>query len=151
YLVVFYPALYPLAMLSGLLSGSTAVNQSSTLVDDVFKYPFWIGVVVAVQLAMVLLVLDLARLILFPIYRRRKKAVRSLVAQLVLVLAALTFIYCAVRVRTDTSGVRTERVVARIANLPPELNGFRIVQLTDVHVDRYTNGPKLQAYIDRAN
>jgi len=151
YLVVFYPAFYPLAMLSGVISGATAVNQSSTVVDDLFKYPFWIGVVVAVQLAMVLLVLDVIRLTLFPIYRRNKAGARTLIARLILGLAALTAIYCAVRVRTDTSGLRSERVVSRIANLPPELNGFKIVQLSDVHVDRYTNGAKLQAYIDRAN
>ena len=151
YLVVFYPALYPLAMLGGFLSGTNAVSRSSTLVDDVFKYPFWIGVVIAVQLAMILVVLDLARLILFPIYRRHKDRAPLLIAWLTLGLAFLSGIYCAVRIRTDTSGLRTERVVAHVAGLAPELSGLKIVQLSDVHVDRYTNGAKLQAYTDRAN
>jgi len=151
FLVVFYPALYPLVLLGSFLSGTSGLSQSSTLVDDVFKYPFWVGTVFAVQFGLALFALDATRLVLFPLYRKRREGWSRATARVTVSLAILTMIYCGIRIRTDTSGLRTERIVARVAGLAPELKGFRIAQISDVHVDRYTNGAKLQAYIDRAN
>src|SRR5215831_12987842 len=102
FLVVFYPALYPLVSLGSFLSGTGGLSQNSALVDDAFKYPFWIGTVIAVQFGLVLFALDATRLLLFPLYRKRRQGWVLLTARVTVALAILTMLYCGIKIRTDT-------------------------------------------------
>jgi predicted MPP superfamily phosphohydrolase len=47
--------------------------------------------------------------------------------------------------------VRVRHVAFPLTGLPPDLDGFRIAQITDVHVDIRTNGEKLDRYIAAVN
>src|SRR5262245_41369618 len=61
--VVFYPVFYPLVAAISYAVGEPQVYQrSSLLVDALLTYPFWIGVVFAVQLSLLLIVADASRL-----------------------------------------------------------------------------------------
>jgi predicted MPP superfamily phosphohydrolase len=55
------------------------------------------------------------------------------------------------RVYSDTLRLRTRETELRVADLPAELDGFRIVQIADLQADGRTKGDKLQAYVDRVN
>ena len=46
---------------------------------------------------------------------------------------------------------KLERVTITIPNLPPELDGFRIAQLSDVHMDGFVNSKDLARLVDRIN
>src|SRR5262249_43939525 len=71
--IVFYPVSYPLVAAISYAIGEPQVYQrGSLLVDALLTYPFWIGVVFAVQLALLLIVVDVARLALYPAYRKNK-------------------------------------------------------------------------------
>ena len=114
-IVVFYPLSYPLVTaLSPAL-----YQQRSGLVDSLLTYPFWIGVVFAVQLSLLLIVVDLGRLLFYPAYRKlkkdRKRWQRWLRAQaaVTLVLTGAVAAYCGIRVYEDTLGVRVRRVAFR--------------------------------------
>jgi predicted MPP superfamily phosphohydrolase len=150
--VIFYPLSYPLVtMVSYLVRAPSVYQQRSLLVDALLTYPFWIGVVFAVQLSLVLLALDAGRLVLYPAYRKRKDKWRSAHAGLTLLLTCAIAIYCGLRIYTDTQRVRTRHATFQVAGLPPELDGFKIAQISDVHVDIRTNGPKLDRYIQAVN
>src|SRR5260370_15458630 len=47
--------------------------------------------------------------------------------------------------------VRVRHTACTVAGLPADLDGFRIAQISDVHVDIRTNGKKLERYIDAVN
>src|SRR5262249_24451881 len=132
-------------------------QQRSGLVDSLLTYPFWIGVVFAVQLSLLLIVVDLGRLLFYPAYRKlkkdRKRWQRWLRAQaaVTLVLTGAVAAYCGIRVYEDTLGVRVRRVAFPVSELPSELDGLKIAQISDVHVDFRTKGKKLERYVDAVN
>lgn len=54
-------------------------------------------------------------------------------------------------VLVDRSGFRTREVDVRIPNLPRELHGLRLVQLTDIHLSPFLSEKELARAVDMAN
>jgi predicted MPP superfamily phosphohydrolase len=151
FFIFLYPVLYPIWQLASMFSGGRApFNRSSALSDMLLAYPFWIGVAIAVQLSIFFVVMDAARLLLFPLYTKHTDSWLRTSSIMSLLLAASVVIYCLYRVRNDTLTVRDRQTTLQIAGLPDDLDGLRIVQISDLHFDRYTNGDKVQRYIDAA-
>jgi predicted MPP superfamily phosphohydrolase len=149
---VFYPVCYPLiAAVSYAVGEPRVYQQANSLMDALLTYPFWIGVVFAVQLSLVLLVIDAGRLALYPVYRKDKKKWLKVHAIVTVALTCAVALYCGFRVYTDTLGVRVRHEVFPVAGLPAELDGLRIAQISDVHVDMRTRGSKLDRYIEAVN
>jgi hypothetical protein len=66
-------------------------------------------------------------------------------------LFVVFILYVGVRILRDTYSVRLTTREVRLPSLPAELDGFRLVQLSDLQADPYTDARKMQAYIDLAN
>lgn len=101
-------------------------------------------------LAMLLALRDVAGLVLFAFSRVRAKRlwragrVSQAAAVLALALAAIG-VWQAVRV----PDVKTIEIA--LPKLPPQLDGFRLVQLTDLHASRLLEAPWMQAVVDKTN
>jgi uncharacterized protein len=153
--ILFWLILHPLLMFGSYFLGLTGMSQSlqrSNLAIDAFvTYPFWAGIVLAIQVALLFLVMDAIRLLLWPVYKRHKLRWQKTQSYLVLILLFAGAIYVVARIYSDTFTVRTREVELRIANLPEELEGFRIAQIADVQADARTNGSKLQGYVASVN
>lgn len=149
--IILYLAIPPLSSLLGYAFGFSTSFQGSPLFEKAFIYPFWIGIAFAVQLFILLAVIGLAKLALFPVYRRNRSRWCALEAWVVVVGVGLTAVYVTARVYSDTFLLRTRSAELRIAGLPAELGGFRIVHIADIQVDRRTNGRKLETYIETVN
>ena len=147
--------LYPLVLIGSyylsLGSVSRALQSSDMLVDNFFIYPFWIGIILSVQLALLILVVDAARWILFPVYKRHRERWIRIQARVVLLIVCAGSIYVIARVYNDTFTVRTRVAEIQVENLPESLDGFRIAQIADVQVDGRTNGSKLSTFIEKVN
>jgi uncharacterized protein len=59
---------------------------------------------------------------------------------------AATYGFAAGRLR-----YKVERVDVPVANLPPELDGLRIAQLSDIHIGNYMPPPEIRRAVDMAN
>lgn len=59
---------------------------------------------------------------------------------------AATYGFAAGRLR-----YKIERVEVPVANLPPELEGLRIAQLSDIHIGDYMPAPEIRRAVDMAN
>ena len=149
--VILYLAVLPISSLLGYLLGFSTSFQGSPFFDTAFTYPFWIGIAFGVQLFILLLVIGLAKLALLPLYRRNRPRLRALEGWVVVAAVGLTAVYVTARVYSDTFLLRTRTTELRVAGLPAELSGFRIVHIADVQVDRRTNGSKLEAYVETVN
>jgi predicted MPP superfamily phosphohydrolase len=153
--VLFWLVLHPLLMFGsyflGLSNVSQALQRSSLFVDALITYPFWAGVVFSIQVALLFLVMDAVRILLFPIYKKNKARWQRTQAWLVIALVCAGAIYVVARIYNDTFTVRTRERELRIANLPKELEGFRIAQIADVQADGRTGQSKLQRYIASVN
>lgn len=114
-------------------------------------YPFWGSLIFCAEMLPMLLVLDIARLPLWSIFQRHKPAWLRLQALLSVALAIAMMAYVSIRIVRDTFSVRLTRHEIAIANLPRDLEGFRIIQLSDLQADPYTGQSKMQRYVDLAN
>ena len=100
---------------------SRVLQSSDLLVDKFLIYPFWIGMILSVQLALFLLVIDAARLLLFPVYRRHKAQWLRIQARVVMLIVGVGSAYVIARIYNDTFTVRTRQTEIQIKNLPPLL------------------------------
>ncbi|MFY9554470.1 MAG: metallophosphoesterase [Blastocatellia bacterium] len=149
--IILYLAVLPLSSLLGYAFGFNTSFQSSSLFDRVFTYPFWIGIAYGVQTFILLVAIDLVRLFLVLVYRRKKAGWRFVEAWVIAATVVLAALYVGARVYTDTFRLRTVGTEFRVSGLPSGLSELRIVHIADIQVDNRTNGGKLDAYIDTVN
>lgn len=149
--MILYLAILPLSSLLGYAFGFGTSFQGSPLFERLFTYPFWIGIAFGVQLFILLVIMVIAKLALFPLYRRNRAKWRAVEVWVIAATVGLTAVYVTARVYSDTFLLRTRSAELRVAGLPAELGGFRIVHIADIQVDRRTNGSKLQTYIETVN
>ena len=154
-LVMIWSLLYPITLLGSYLFGLSSVNQSfrrSNLLLDIFiTYPFWVLMIMSVQLTFIFLLIDAARLIFYPYYKNHKAGWMQVQSRLIVALVCVGIIYVSWRIYNDLYNVRVRETELHISGLPEQLEGFRIVQIADVQADGRTNGSKLQGYVDAVN
>ncbi len=146
-----YPLLLAVSYFLGIGNLLSTLQSPGAFAKALLVYPFWLGLVFAAQLAMFFILLDIANIFLSRFsgnYRARWATHRVRIA---LALTGIIAVYAMVRVYTDTWTVRTREREVAIANLPAELEGFRIVHIADLQAAWETNGGKLQNYVDIVN
>ena len=147
--------LYPVLLLISTVSNATTISQALSggqlWAKIFFIFPFWIGLIVVVELLPLLLAVDLSRLILRPLYKKHQAVWIKSQAWIIVALVIIVGIYVSARILRDTYSLRLSQHEAKIPNLPHALDGFRLVQLSDLQADIYTDEQKMQPYIDLAN
>lgn len=149
--IILYPALLFISYFFELRNLSTALQASNTLIDALLTYPFWIGIIITMQLAILLTAAGIIRLLLHPVYKGRQVTLSKAHAWIVIALSGAVMIYVLARVYNDTLTNRIREREVKIEGLPDDLDGFRIVHIADLQADGKTQGAKLQAYLDRVN
>ncbi len=154
-LVMAWTLLYPITLLGSYFFRLDKVSQSfqrsNLLLDLLITYPFWVGMITAVQLTFIFLLIDAARLLVYPYYKNHKTGWMKVQSRLVIVLVCVGVIYVSWRIYNDLYNVRVRETELQITGLPEQLEGFRIAQIADVQADGRTNGSKLQGYVDAVN
>ena len=148
--IVLYLGVFPLSSLIAYGFGLSSSFQGSTIFDRAFTYPFWIGLVFGSQLFLVLLALEIVKRVLL-LLKKPAAGWQTVEAWVVVSAAVITGVYVSARVYNDTFLLRTSSTELQVANLPPSLDGFRIVHIADIQVDGRTNAGKLDPYIDMVN
>lgn len=155
FLVQAYLILYPLLSLLGFFVEPEYVVLSILGAyegpDLLLAYPFWVGFITVVQLLPLLLVSDLGRFVLVRFFRINRERWLLLQGRMLLVLAALILGYVTARVIADTFLVRVSTRDYFVGDLPPALEGLRIVHLADLQMDDRTGAAKVSRYIDAVN
>ncbi|WP_428970188.1 metallophosphoesterase [Sphingomonas sp. Xoc002] len=128
---------------SRLSSGSVFAPEFPRLVVILFNWAFG----ALLLLAMLQLVIDLGALLMLLVRReaiREPDALRYAIAGLA---AALAGIGVANALRVPP----IKDVTVAIRDLPPSFDGYRVVQLTDLHISRLFTADWAQAVVDRTN
>lgn len=119
--------------------------------DYFIIFPFWIIILIIVQTLLFLLPVDLLKGLLYPVYKKFKRTIRKFETKYILALVIFFTIYVPARVIYDFNMVSTRPVEFAKENLPEELEGFRITLISDVQADRFTNGSRLDNFIEKTN
>jgi len=119
--------------------------------DHLMVVPYWLGFAFVGQMFLLMIVLDAAKLLLYPVYVRYK--VQWLRGKSYIFLAAAIFLtaYVPAKVYFDTNTVRIVGKEFTVAGLPVELDGFRIVHVADIQADPRTRETKLNRYVRKIN
>ncbi|MEO8230877.1 MAG: metallophosphoesterase [Ignavibacteriota bacterium] len=147
--------LYPVMLVFNAVYAA-ATKQSVSFPENVFAdylllYPFWILIILILQVSVIFFLIDLLKLILYPLYKKHKEKLYPLQVKIFLALVVFFAIYVPARMIYDYNTVDVRTVDYKKQNLPKELNGFKIAFISDVQADRYTDEKRLTRYVEKIN
>ena len=119
--------------------------------DILFTYPFWIGLILIVEVLPLLLVLDFIKLPFYPFYDRFKSIWLPLQYRVTLAIFAVFLIYVLIRLLLDTNRIQISKVSYSLKSLPENLDGLKIVHISDVHAGPRTKLRKIRRYVKKVN
>lgn len=134
-----------------ITSGDRPVPPESYWFDYLILFPFWISMLIFVQCGILYLLLDFLKLPLLPWYKKFKTKLLPIQAKIILSIAVIFILYVPIRVIYDYNTVSLRAVEFAKKNLSNDLKGFKIAFISDIQVDRYTNGNRLDRFISRVN
>jgi predicted MPP superfamily phosphohydrolase len=145
------PALAGATYLIGGRSAMQILGGESLLLDILVVYPFWIALVVVVQTFFILMVWELSKLLLLPVYRKRRELWSVRFPSFVIGAFILTSVYSVTTVASNTWRLRVNQ---REVRLPPQfsaLDGLRIALVSDIQGDGRTRPFIIKSYVDKVN
>ena len=150
-LLNLYPAILIFNAVYAAITKQSVVFPENFFADYFLLYPFWVLILIIVQVSVLYVFVDLLKFVLYPIYKRHKEKLKRFEVKLFLALTLFFVIYVPARIIYDYNTIDVRSVVYNAKNLPKELDGFKIIFISDVQADRYTDGKRLQKFIDKVN
>jgi uncharacterized protein len=148
-IILIFVNLYPLVLLGYYLSNSKLPD--SWLFDYLFIYPFWVYIFIVIQSALFFPLFLIIKGLIFPFYKKHKDSYLKIENKIILGLLVFFILYVPTRIIFDYYAVATRNVVFTKKGLNPALENFRLVMISDLHADRYTDSKRFGNYIDRVN
>lgn len=151
--IASYFLIYPLLALFGTVSGSqkiiSAIREGDKTVDYLFMYPFWFGLVLVLQLAVLFFLADIARFFFSLIFK--SEVIRWVHVWLIIAITVVASVYVPAKIYLDTKTVQIENVEAKLPNLTEDLRGLKIVHISDLQADFRTGKSRMEKYINVVN
>lgn len=154
--ILIYFISYPIIGFIGYLSGFqgiiSAFRFGNKIFDAFFTYPFWFGLVFAIQTFFPILIIDIAKAIISPLVTSHTRmGINFLYPRLILLISITTALYSGVKIYTDTKSINLNTINFKSPNLPLALNGLKIVHISDIQADSRTGKNKIEKYINFVN
>ena len=146
-----YPAVLIISTLYRLFTENRISSPETFLFDYLFVYPFWILFLFMFQTGIYFAVVDILKLIFFPLYKKRKEKINSYVAKVMFVILVFFAVYVPIRIIYDYKNVSIRTVEYDKKDLPADLQEFKIAFVADIQADKYTDEDRLQQFIDVVN
>jgi len=152
---LIYVNLFPLVTIVGYFINPSlttdAVAGYIRQFDHFFVVPYWIGFAFVGQMFLLMIVMDVSKLVLFPVYNKFK--LQWLTGKSYIFLAVVFFLatYVPAKAYFDTNTVRVVGKEFAVSGLPEELDGFRIAHIADIQADPRTQERKLNRYVRKIN
>ncbi len=130
---------------------TNAVAGYVRVFDHFLVVPYWIGFAFVGQMFLLMIVMDVSKLALFPVYKKYK--LQWLQGKSYIFLAVVFFLvaYVPAKAYFDTNTVRIVGKEFAIRGLPEELDGLRIAHVADIQADPRTQKKKLDRYVRKIN
>ena len=148
-LLNLYPVILIFNAVYAAITKQSVAFPQNLFADYLLLYPFWILIILILQVSALFLFVDLLKLILYPLYKKHKEKLYRLQVKIFLSLTVFFFVYIPVRIIYDYNSVDVRSVTYLKKNLPMELDRFKIAFISDVQADRYTDEKRLERYVDK--
>ena len=119
--------------------------------DYFLIYPFWFYIILIVQCDLLFLIVDIIKLILFPVYKTFKAKIIPYETRLFFIILVFFTAYVPLRMIYDYNTINIRDTVYHKKDIPEVLNNFRIVFISDIHADRYTDKKRILKFVKDVN
>lgn len=119
--------------------------------DNYIVIPFWVIQLIILQSVLFFATIDILKFAISFFTKKRKDTLEKLECRLLLLITAGFLIYVPLRVYHDWNSVSVRVVEYSKKNLSKDLDDFRLVLISDVQVDKYTDGKRVLRYINKVN
>jgi predicted MPP superfamily phosphohydrolase len=145
------PLLALLAWLTGGRQATAVFSGDVPVIDYMVVYPFWFSLVITVQMFLFFLLWETGKLVLFPLYRRFRDSWKKAEPKYVIGIFLFTLIYSTTTIYANTWVVRVNERTVKLPEQFAPLDGFRIVQISDIQGDGRTTPARIAEYVQRVN
>lgn len=147
--------LYPLFLILdwsyAAISNSYVWVPQNFFFDYFLIYPFWAGLFIVVQSDLFFLIIDIFRIILFPLWKKHSQKILSYETKALMFITIFFLFYVPLRIIHDEYAVSIRIVEYKKKDLPDALNNFKLTFISDIQADRYTDKARLTNYIKKVN
>jgi len=150
-IINLYPFYLLAAWLYSAIGGQIIYIPNSSLFDYFILIPFWIWMFLVIQCLLILIPLEIIKLLLFPLYKKFKEKLRRGEAKFALALAIFFVLYIPARVLYDYYTVSIRITEYKKSSLPAAFNNFKLVFISDMQADEFTNNARLENFIEKVN
>jgi predicted MPP superfamily phosphohydrolase len=149
-LLNLYPAILIFNAIYAAITKQAVFFPQNIFADYLLLYPFWVLIILILQVSALFLFVDLLKLILYPLYKKHKERLYPLQVKIFLALVLFFVFYIPARMIYDYNSVDVSYIYYKKENLSKELSGFKIAFISDIQADRYTDEKRLERYVEKA-
>lgn len=147
--------LYPLILIFIFtyfaITGSYLTPPESRIIDYLLIYPFWIFFVLIIQCCLFFIPLDLIKIFSHLFIKRTRAHLLKIRSTLLFLIIGFFLFYIPIRVIYDYNAVSVRTVEYQKENLPSALKNFKIVFISDIQADHFTDEGRLSNYLNKVN
>jgi len=147
--------LYPLILIFIFtyfaITGSYLTAPESRIIDYLLIYPFWIFFVLIIQCCLFFIPLDLIKIFSHLFIKRTRTHLLKIRSTLLFLIIGFFIFYIPIRVIYDYNAVSVRTLEYKKENLPPQLENFKIVFISDIQADHFTDEGRLSKYLNKVN
>jgi uncharacterized protein len=119
--------------------------------DYVLIYPFWGGLLLVTQCDLFFLIIDVLRLMIFSLWKKYRSKLLPIETKIIILIAVFFLLYIPARIIHDRNAISIRIVEYKKEDLPEALNNFRLILISDIHADRYTDKNRLRTFVNKVN
>lgn len=150
-LLNLYPALLIFNALYAAITKQSVSFPQNIFADYLLLYPFWVLIILILQVSALFFFIDLLKLIFYPLYKKHKEKLYRIQVKIFLALTVFFIVYIPARIIYDYYNVDVRTTEYKKKDLPDALSGFKIAFISDIQADRYTDESRLLNYVNKIN
>jgi len=147
--------LYPLALIFIFtyfaITGSYLTAPENKIIDYLLIYPFWTFFVLIIQCCLFFIPLDLIKIFSHLFIKKTRVHLLKIRSTLLFLIIGFFIFYIPIRIIYDYNSVSVREIEYQKENLPRQLENFKVVFISDIQADHYTDERRLTSYLNKVN
>jgi hypothetical protein len=147
--------LYPLALIFIFtyfaITGSYLTAPENKIIDYLLIYPFWTFFVLIIQCCLLFIPLDLIKIFSHLFIKKTRAHLIKIRSTLLFLIIGFFIFYIPIRIIYDYNSVSVRKIEYQKENLPRQLENFKVVFISDIQADHYTDERRLTNYLNKVN
>ena len=133
------------------ITGSYLTAPESKLIDYVLIYPFWIFFILMIQCFLFIIPIHLIKLLASLFFKEPKQSLVKVYSVILFAVISFFLFYIPGRVIYDYNTVSVREIAFEKSDLPQSLENFKVVFISDIQADHYTDKPRLEKFVMTVN